>query len=63
MQTQAKIRLVNYISSILVFILGFFILYSETNQILNSFFIALLASFMVWATFIIMGWLAKMFIK
>ncbi len=63
MQTQAKIRMAAYISSLLVLIFGFLILYNETNEIFSSFFMAVLASLMVWATFIIMGWLAQLFIK
>lgn len=63
MQTQSIIRITGYISSLMVLIFGFFILYNETHIFLSSFFIAVLAASMVWATFIIMGWLARMFIK
>lgn len=63
MQTQAKIRTISIISSFLVFIFGFLILHNKTGEVFNSFFMAVLAALMVWITFVIMGWLAQIFIK
>lgn len=63
MQTLFRIKLAGYITSLLVLVLGFIILYNETNQILNSALFAALAALMVWGTFIIMRWLAQILIK
>lgn len=63
MQTQSTIRMTGYIATLLVLVFGFLILYNETGVLVSSFFMAILAALMVWATFVIMGWLAQMFIK
>lgn len=63
MQTQTRIKVAGYLSSTLTLIIGFTILYSETQQIISSFIFAALAAFMIWATFIIIGWLAGIIIK
>lgn len=57
MKTQSAIKWAGYITSLLVLIFSFFISYNETQEIFSSLSIAILASLMVWGTFIIMGWL------
>lgn len=63
MQTQSMIRMIGYISSLLVLVFGFLILYNETQAVLSSLSFAVLAAIMVWGTFIIISWLAQMIIK
>jgi len=63
MQTQNRIKLVGYVSTILTFICGFAILSSKTGDFISSFLFAVLAALMIWGTFIIIGWLASVLIK
>lgn len=63
MQTLSRIQLVGNIVSFLVLIIGFLIMYRETGEVISSVAAAVLAAVMVWGTFIIMKWLAQVFLK
>jgi len=63
MQTQSRIKLAGYVGTLLTFMGCFSILYSKTGELISTFLFAVLAAAMIWGTFIIIGWLAKILIK
>jgi hypothetical protein len=54
---------VEYIATLAIFLLGFFLFYSQTAELLSSLVAAVLSAALVWISFIMIGWLSQVFTK
>ena len=51
------------IGTLITFLVGFFLFYSQTVELLGSLAAALLSAALVWISFVMIGWLAQVFTK